>query len=335
MSQFERVYKIDRLLRRRVKPSKQAMLAELEISEPTLKRDLEYMRSRLNAPIVYSREINGYAYSGRDETYQLPGLWFSAAEIGSLLLILNLIDQIEPSFLRDQIHPFEERLRSMAGIPLAGYDAIANRIHLIPGQARIVRPDHLDLLIQATLARRRIEIDYFSRGRKTKGVRVVSPARLLYYRAGWYLDAWCHDAQAVRRFAVDAIGRAVVLEEEAHEIDLPAPGASYGIFSGAPLHRARLRFEPHAALWIQTSQWHPDQTLTTANDGSVILEIPYSEPTELLMDILRYGPDVEVLEPATLREFVALALQNAAALYVRKKKGLSSANYSPPQAASG
>ena len=82
MSQFERVYQIDRLLRRRVKPNKQEVLEVLEVSEPTFKRNIEYMRSRLNAPIVYKREINAYVYEENEGPYQLPGMWFTAAEIG-------------------------------------------------------------------------------------------------------------------------------------------------------------------------------------------------------------------------------------------------------------
>ena len=50
MNQFERVYEIDRLLRGRVPPTKQRIPEAFEVSEPTFKRELEYMRSRLGAP---------------------------------------------------------------------------------------------------------------------------------------------------------------------------------------------------------------------------------------------------------------------------------------------
>ena len=51
------------------------------------------------------------------------------------------------------------------------------------------------------------------------------------------------------------------------------------------------------------------------SDGSYVLEVPYSEDKELIMDILRYGPDVRVLAPDSLRSSVAAKLRDAAALY--------------------
>ena len=50
-------------------------------------------------------------------------------------------------------------------------------------------------------------------------------------------------------------------------------------------------------------------------DGSYLLRFPYAQEPELVMDILRYGPDVRVLAPDSLREAVAMKLRAAAALY--------------------
>ncbi|MDP1897989.1 MAG: WYL domain-containing protein [Sulfurimicrobium sp.] len=46
-----------------------------------------------------------------------------------------------------------------------------------------------------------------------------------------------------------------------------------------------------------------------------MLEIPYSDDRELVMDILKYGPDVEVLAPDTLRERVKKLLKSAFSQY--------------------
>ena len=50
-------------------------------------------------------------------------------------------------------------------------------------------------------------------------------------------------------------------------------------------------------------------------DGSYVLEVPYSQEPELLMDILKYGGEVEVLSPDSLRQRVADGLAAGAALY--------------------
>jgi predicted DNA-binding transcriptional regulator YafY len=52
-----------------------------------------------------------------------------------------------------------------------------------------------------------------------------------------------------------------------------------------------------------------------ADGGTYELEIPYRNDTELVMDILRHGPDVEVLAPASLREAVTTKLREALGRY--------------------
>ena len=67
---------------------------------------------------------------------------------------------------------------------------------------------------------------------------------------------------------------------------------------------ATLRFTPERARWIAAEQWHPDQQGSWLDDGSYQLRLPYSDSRELVLDILRYGPDVEVIGPKELREEV-------------------------------
>src|SRR5690606_5512375 len=71
---------------------------KLEVSRATIKRDLEYMRNRLNAPIVWDREAGGYRFAGREggaAQYELPGLWFSAQEVHALLTMQHLLMNLD------------------------------------------------------------------------------------------------------------------------------------------------------------------------------------------------------------------------------------------------
>jgi len=123
----------------------------------------------------------------------------------------------------------------------------------------------------------------------------------------------------LRSFAVDALRAAEPREARAKEVparELDEHLASgYGIFSGAKVQWAKLRFTPEAARWVSAQAWHPKQRAKTDADGSYVLEVPYAVDRELLMEILKYGPDVEVLEPTELRERVAEALRKAATIY--------------------
>jgi len=138
-----------------------------------------------------------------------------------------------------------------------------------------------------------------------RGPREISPERLTWYRNNWYLDAWCHQADAFRRFACECITAPQPLPtpaKDCSETELNAYFSSaYGIFAGTAPHTATLRFSPERARWVADEQWHPQQQGQHLPDGRYELRIPYGTDTELLMDILRHGPEVEVIAPPALR----------------------------------
>lgn len=171
----------------------------------------------------------------------------------------------------------------------------------------------------ALLQRKRLAVRYHSRSDDAETQREISPQRLTHYRDNWYLDAWCHQRNGLRSFAVDRLREANTLEKRAKDIaekELDTHFASsYGIFAGKPKHTAILRFTPERARWVAEEQWHPQQQGRMLEDGSYELRIPYSDPRELVMDILKHGAEVEVIEPDTLRQLLREHLKAAMTIY--------------------
>jgi predicted DNA-binding transcriptional regulator YafY len=314
MNQTERLYKIEQILHDRRLASFAELQEELEVSRATLKRDLQFLRDRLNAPIVYDREANGYRFDVPDRyapRHQLPGLWFNASEIHALLMMQQLLEEVQPGLLGPHIAPLQTRLQSLLGSVGGQADApteIARRVRILHAQKRRAELRHFELIASTLLKRRRLKIRHYNRGRNAESEREISPQRLVHYRDNWYLDAWCHLRQDLRSFAVDAIRSADMLDtpaEEVAESELDRVlAAGYGIFSGEHTEWARLRFLPEQARWVMEEQWHPQQRTELLADGSLLLELPYAHPTELVMDILRHGSGVEVMAPPALRALV-------------------------------
>ena len=90
--------------------------------------------------------------------------------------------------------------------------------------------------------------------------------------------------------------------------------SSYGIFSGTPKGWATIVFSAKAARWVADEHWHSQQQGRFLPDGRYELKVPYSAGRELLMDVMHYGSDAEIVEPASLREqarsLLGLALTN-------------------------
>ncbi len=145
------------------------------------------------------------------------------------------------------------------------------------------------------------------------------------YRNTWYLDAWCHASGGLRRFALDAVLEARPLEARARQValkELEAElDAGYGIYgaAGRRLKWATLVFTAEAAQWVAHEEWHPQQRSrwldAGPHAGSYELQVPYGDPTELTMDILRHGDRVLVVGDKALAAAIAARLHTAAAQY--------------------
>jgi predicted DNA-binding transcriptional regulator YafY len=321
MDRTERFYKIERMLRNRQIVPIQDFLNELDVSIATFKRDIEYLRERLNAPIPWDREKRGYRLydpDSKNPRHELPGLWFNSSEIHALLAFHHLLDRLQSGLLTPHIAPLKKRIHALIEKDDHSFDEIAQRIHVLPQAARHVESPCFQSISHALLSRRRLRLVHYHRGRDEETTREVSPQRLIHYRDNWYLDAWDHGKQSLRTFAVDSIRHAVLLDIKARNIPnktLNAElGNGYGIFAGRKTLKAVLRFTPERARWITSEQWHPKQR-GWFEDGYYLLEIPYSDDREMLMDILKYGPDVEVIAPAPLRRKVAERLRLATQRY--------------------
>ena len=276
MTKSERFGIIERMLLSRRSVSFAELQQRLEVSRATLHRDLRDLRERMQVPIVCDRDAGTYSIDSSVERYELPGVWFSA-------------------------------------------DEIARRVRILSAAARYYAPQHFQHIAAAVMERRRLCIEYVARSKGDTSHREISPQRLTHYRDNWYLDAWCHLRDELRSFAVDAIKTVKTIDAVAQEIpeaELDAAlGAGYGIFAGAKVQWASLRFTPERARWVAAEHWHPEQQGSFLDDGSYQLRLPYSNDPELIMDILKYGPDCEVVGPAGLREKVVVLLKAAVGRY--------------------
>ena len=322
MDRTERFYKIDQLLNDMTVVPLATFLEDLGVSLATFKRDLEYMRDRLNAPIQWDRENSGYRYIQPDPmapTFALPGLWFNSGEVHALLTMQQLLSNLEPGLLAGHIKPLQARLNALLESQDHSAAEVETRFRIVHAARRKVTHQYFEVVASATLGRKRLKIRHYSRETAKETERTISPQQLVYYRDNWYVDSWCHLRDGIRSFAIDAIHYAEILGEKAKEVSKPrlkeVLESGYGIFSGQSVTWARLRFSPERARWVANEQWHPQQKGKLESDGSYLLEIPYSDDRELLMDILRHGSEVVVIAPEKLRIRIHQELRSTLEIY--------------------
>ncbi|MDN3919212.1 helix-turn-helix transcriptional regulator [Roseateles violae] len=323
MDRTERFYKIEMLIRSRECVSFAALLEALEVSPATLKRDLQYLRERMDAPIEYDAAANGYRFGQqwRGQKHELPGVWFSEKELHALLTMHQMLASLdEEGILSRHLQPMFDKLTGMMGADAAEAQELTRRVKLISTARRKAPSEFFETVGSAVVKRQRLRLHYRRRGGQGEPAaseRVVSPQRLVHYRNTWYLDAWCHRSEGFRRFALDAMEGAELLSEAARTVSTKELEAQldqgYGIFAGGQARHAELIFSAEAAQWVAREEWHPAQRSEWLADGRWRLLVPYVDATELLMDLLRHAGEVQVLAPAELREAYAQRLRAAAA----------------------
>jgi len=320
MSKVVRLYRYKSLLSNRTAVSADDLMAALEVSRATLKRDIAKLRDQLHVPITFNRELGGYQLEPDQSGSELPGLWFSQEEILSLVTIQQLLEQLEPGLLGTKLQPLQKRLAQLMDKHGLASQDVAKRIRIVHAGKRQVLAKSFELVAAATMAGKRLKIWHFNRQNGITTEREVSPQRLVHYRDNWYLDAWCHLRDDVRNFSIDAITQLEMLEANAKLVTVKAIdqalGNSYGIFNGAALGWAKLRFTPERARWVAGETWHPMQESAFEEDGSYVLSFPYADDRELLGDIMRYGADVQVLAPPGLISKVQRAFLAAVGRYL-------------------
>lgn len=319
MNRAERIYRIHGLLKGSRRPVPLArLMEELGASRATVVRDLAYMRDFMGAPLPYDRDQKGYCYDPAAPEFELPGLWFNASELYALLASEQLLEAVQPGLLGPSLGPLKGRIRKLLEEGGHPAETVSQRVRLQPMAPRGMDDRLFGQVSAAVLEGDPLNIQYHGRERDTPTQRSVHPYRLLHYRDNWYLIAWCGQAAALRTFSLDRILDANPAQGSLRAIE-PTQldhylGASFGIFTGTARHWAVLRFTPERARWVADEAWHPDQIGRWDGD-SYELQVPYSDPRELMMDILKYGPDVEVLAPADLRRMTGERLREAAVRY--------------------
>ena len=206
-----RTLTIDRLLRSRQGTTLRAMMEAMEVSRATVRRDLEYMRDRLAAPILWDNDSRCYRYDNdaqgeEEDRYALPGLWFNASEVHALLTMEHLLSSLQPGLLGPHIEPLRSRIRRLLDTGDHPPEEVTRRIRVLHMAARQATESSASSRMPCCAV-----TGWSGTSITAPAVtrRTVSPQRLAHYRDRWYLEL-VPPAQGLN-FAVDAISRQCLL----------------------------------------------------------------------------------------------------------------------------
>lgn len=322
MENLHRLFILERLFQTHKYPIPiDTLLSELECSLSTFKRLITVLREQYGFPILYSRNYKGY-YCDTAQSRQVQGLWFKTRELQTLLIIRHMLEQVQPGLLSGYLQKLVTQIDNILRAINKRPNDFVKRINIIPIAHTYIANNIFLPLCHATLENLEIKI-YYQDINGAFSERILSPQRLIYYKNNWYLDAWCHLREALRTFWVAGIKEILVTNSQGkglkEEILHNYFALGYGIFAGTPIETAHLRFTGRAAMRMRSGiQWHPEQKQENKEDGSVELWLPYSDNRELVMDIMRYGHEIQVLHPNSLKSALIKHYKMAIAVYEKE-----------------
>jgi predicted DNA-binding transcriptional regulator YafY len=309
MSQTERILYIDRVLRSKGRITTAETATHFEVSTRQIKRDIEYLRDRFNAPLVYDAKIRAYCY---DRAFR--DLQFADQKMVLFYVILKSLSENEhyiPVYSEEIISNFEQLVAS-------DYLPVCNKISFQIPQTDLLDPEYFMTVCDALRDRSCLQIIYLN-VKGSMSERIIEPEHIINYGGNWYMICWDRLKSSLRTFHFSRIMSMQLTgtpftdhttdwhseefssyDEELHSYI----SGSFGIFKGKTLALARIRFYGPAIHIVKTQIWHPSQSVIEdrEKDGTSYLEmsVPVANYTEILSRILAFGSQARPLEPPEL-----------------------------------
>jgi proteasome accessory factor B len=301
-------------------PNTARIAREFEVSQKTVKRDVEWMRVHWDLPIEYDCHRHGYFYS--KVVTRFPGVpTVTEAELFALLVADKAVEQYSGT-------PFHKPLQ-MAFQKLTGQLDCTERCSLQdsdgvlsfrPFAPEVTDMERFEAVTQAIQQQRALRFCYRKPGEKSAGGRHVHPYHLTCNDNRWYLVGHDVDRGDIRTFVLGRVsGRAVVGEAFEKPKDFSVEKylrGSFTVMKGRGDYEVVIEFDAWATDQVRGRLWHSSQQVTELPGGGSHMRMHLSGLDEVERWVLSWGTHATVMQPEVLAERVGRAAREVARRYV-------------------
>ena len=315
-SDFGHYYTFDNL-RQEVNEVLNEMYAT-EVSVRQLRDDIAFMRDSdgFNAPIeVYPYEGNSRYYRYSDRHFSIFKNELSVKEVETLRSTIEMLRRFRGiqgnGWLEEVISNLECRF---------GVKGSTENIVSFEQNEKLQGLDHLSTLIDATATHHPLRIFYRPFHRDPYWC-IVHPYHLKQYNNRWFL--FCHEEGRKPFISNKALDRIVTIEPSSVKY-IPNTEVDFSSYfkeiigvsvpdSNVPLEDVVMRFDPKRFPYVVNKPLHPSQEIIDEESCTLKIKVRYTK--ELEAKILFYGSQVEVLQPAHLRQRIAAEMEHGLEKY--------------------
>ena len=285
---------------------------EFGIAETQLVKDLELLfvcglPGHMPDDLIEANWEDGVVYLGNADAISRP-LRLGVDEALALIVGLRALADVPGLGDRDAVTRALTKLETAAGAAAASADSM--RVDL----PRDAAADVVSACEDALRHHRRLHLGYLVPHRDETTERDVDPMRLLQLEGHWYLEGWCHRAEAVRMFRLDRVVDVRMLDVDgsppatARSRDLDA-----GMFAPGPDDAVVLLRVQARARWVV--DYYPTESVEALPDGALLVTMRTADTAWLRQLVLRLGGAARVLDPPGLADEVVASARAALVQY--------------------
>lgn len=294
MSQTERIIFIDKELSTKKYLTISKIAEKFEMSTRQVKRDIEYMRDRFEAPIIYDHKEHYYKYEGNFSLTNLNDdktLIFKA--IFENFSNANGLQRLSSSLIAEGIdYTLDESAKNLSKKIL-----FLSPIVDLPNK-------NIFSVVSFTMKNNYCLKFKYSNLKDEISNREVEPLRLVNNGKAWYLIAYDINKKSLRNFHLSRMEnpqeliRKYSYSEKENDLEKYI-SSGFGIFMNTVTYLATIEFYNKAVKIVRTQTWHKDQKVLI-KDNKLFMTLPFSSYDEILSKILSYGANAKPLSPEKL-----------------------------------
>ena len=302
---IERMQRIHRLIENKEYPNCSKMAREFEMSVRTLKRDIDFMKTRLGLPIEFDVQRNGYYFT--EPVPQFPQVPMSEADIFTMFVANKAIEQYRGTPLQKML---ETTFRKLTGqldaslrFSLGSMDGMLSFRPFAPGDTEL---KDFDLLMRAVHEHRAVKFMYRNRGQVRAQQRHVHPYHIACVENQWCLFAFDLDRKAMRTFVLARLSKPALTGKRftiSQKFDLNERlRGSLGLYQGKDDYEIVVELDAWAADDVRGRRLHSSQELTEMPGGMLRVRLRLNSLEEVERWVLSMGTHATVVRPEELRK---------------------------------
>lgn len=288
-----------------------------ETTERTIYRDLEAL-SAMNIPVTNLGHSKGYAFLGNFSLYPLNWTEEEGLAFSMLPSILEHVEALLPPGFETAYEKVMAANQKEKSRRRELTQQITDIIQMGTPAFREEPSNYLLPIIQAALQQNTIEAVYYSQSRNAMSERKIDPYYLVPREQRFYLIGYCHRVREIRTFRISRFREVRILSETFSKDEFNLKSYlkhTWSIERGDEHITFKVKFSPSVARYIKEEELFVKPKLTDLPDGGLLFEVTLNHDREFLGWLSQYGPDAELIAPASYRETLKERLKDWLAVY--------------------